>query len=380
MSSKSNNGTFRIAVVGAGGRQAREHRTPSLRCLPGVEVAAFVDVFPGAAEQARNAFYHPGTIAELRAVGYPLVVDRSVPAPRAYNSLAAAIDAERLDGVMIVTPHALHKAGALEAAAAGLHVFTDKPTAASPEEAIEMADAIAAAGVIGTVGYQNAFAIEWLLGQMATSAFGTLTGGLAYWTRTHGMPDAEHFWAAREAGIVPDLSGHLVTPIVVAIAGRDRIVGVKARGSNEAGVARFGHKFVADDTVIAELHLQSGAIIELVVSWANGKAPKEWAGINLYGTNDARIENPFVPMKDIGYVPDLDAFLPVRRAEGHGTLVGPKPPTYPELMIAQAGNFVRAAQGTEELAFSIAQAVTVELVVGALQRSADLGDVYVAIA
>ena len=63
-----------------------------------------------------------------------------------------------VDALVVATPPALHARIALDAIAAGKHVFVEKPLAASLDEARAMRDAAHAAGVVHMVNFQLRFA------------------------------------------------------------------------------------------------------------------------------------------------------------------------------------------------------------------------------
>lgn len=65
--------------------------------------------------------------------------------------------AQDLDAVIISTPHALHTAMVLDAAAAGVHVLVEKPMATTVEDCDAMISACEAAGVVLAVGHIQHF-------------------------------------------------------------------------------------------------------------------------------------------------------------------------------------------------------------------------------
>ncbi len=101
--------------------------------IPGVELAA---VSSARAERAE-------AIAERFGV------------PLATTDFATLLDA--CDAVVIATPPGLHAEMAIAAAAAGKHIFCEKPMADSVENAKRMRDAVQAAGVVGMLNYQQRF-------------------------------------------------------------------------------------------------------------------------------------------------------------------------------------------------------------------------------
>ncbi|TYB56573.1 Gfo/Idh/MocA family oxidoreductase [Nonomuraea sp. PA05] len=117
----------RLGLLGAGGVAAL-HAQAAL-AMPGeVRVTAVCDV-----DQARAA--------ELAA--------RS--GARVHPDHLSMLDA--VDALIVCTPHALHLAPALDAAAAGVHVLMEKPMATSLADCDAMADACAKAGVVLFLGH-----------------------------------------------------------------------------------------------------------------------------------------------------------------------------------------------------------------------------------
>lgn len=113
---------MRAALVG-GGRIAREH-LGCLRDLPGVELAAVCDLSPAAAELAATRF----------------------GARRWFTDHGAMLEAVRPHVVHITTPPDAHLPLALQALAAGSHVFVEKPAGRDLAAVEELLDAAEAAG------------------------------------------------------------------------------------------------------------------------------------------------------------------------------------------------------------------------------------------
>lgn len=68
--------------------------------------------------------------------------------PVAYGSYEELLEDNSIDVVYVPLPNHLHKEWAIRAAQAGKHVLCEKPIALTEEEAVEMADAAAKAGVL----------------------------------------------------------------------------------------------------------------------------------------------------------------------------------------------------------------------------------------
>lgn len=74
-----------------------------------------------------------------------------------YKTMSRMADNKDIDIVYVVTPNALHLEHALAAAAAGKHVFCEKPMEISVERCQQMVDALKKAGKLLGVGYRCQF-------------------------------------------------------------------------------------------------------------------------------------------------------------------------------------------------------------------------------
>ena len=115
--------TARIGVVGVGWWATFNH-IPTVQAGSDAQIVALCDL----------------DAQRLQVAG-----DRFGIAAR-YTDLAAMLAAERLDGLMVSTPHVAHTAPALAGLAAGCHVLVEKPIASTVEEGREIVDAARRAG------------------------------------------------------------------------------------------------------------------------------------------------------------------------------------------------------------------------------------------
>lgn len=136
-----------VAVIGAGGIATGFH-LPNLGRIPGCRLVAVVD---RGGQQAKHWGERFG--AAYCATDYHEVL------------ADAAVDA-----VIIATRHNLHKQMALDAVAAGKHVFVEKPLALATSDCDEICAAVEAAGVLLTVGFNRRFAPLGLRAKAAVSA------------------------------------------------------------------------------------------------------------------------------------------------------------------------------------------------------------------
>ncbi len=118
---------FRLGLAGAG-RMGRTH----LRALDGSDLVTVA------------------AIAEPSAPSREAVAGLGVPV---HSSVAALVDREALDGVLICAPTDAHAEVIAEVVAAGLPVLCEKPCGVSPEQAATAAGIAAAAGVPLQVAY-----------------------------------------------------------------------------------------------------------------------------------------------------------------------------------------------------------------------------------
>jgi myo-inositol 2-dehydrogenase / D-chiro-inositol 1-dehydrogenase len=126
-----------VAVVGAG-RMGAFHARAVARRVPGARLVAIADPAPGAAEQlaadlGSAASTHPGEVLADPAV----------------------------DAVVIAAPARFHAELVVAAAAAGKHVFCEKPMALALPDLDRAIDAARAAGVALQVGFNRRFAADW---------------------------------------------------------------------------------------------------------------------------------------------------------------------------------------------------------------------------
>jgi myo-inositol 2-dehydrogenase / D-chiro-inositol 1-dehydrogenase len=129
--------TVGVAVIGSGRMGAFHAETLALR-LPQARLAAVVDPAPGAAERLAGAL-----------------------GAQAYTDVAQAWADPAVEAVVIAAPARSHADLVVAAAAAGKHVFCEKPMAVTLPDADRAIDAARAAGVVLQVGFNRRFAADW---------------------------------------------------------------------------------------------------------------------------------------------------------------------------------------------------------------------------
>lgn len=136
----------RIGLIGAG-RIGASHASVIGRRVPEAALVAIVDPRPGVAAE----------IAE------PL-------GARGETSVEAVLAADDIDAVVIAASSVAHSELIVAAAAAGKHVFSEKPAGMTLEEIRAGVDATAKAGVAFQVGFNRRFAREFVAAHDAIAA------------------------------------------------------------------------------------------------------------------------------------------------------------------------------------------------------------------
>lgn len=188
-----------VAVVGFGwmGRVHTQayarvrHHYPQLALRP--ELVAVAEEVPGRAEEAAERFGFASATRDWRAV---------------------AAD-PRVRAVSVTAPNFLHREIGVAIAEAGKHLWIEKPVGLTGEDARAVADAVAKAGVRGTVGfnYRNAPAVEAARDLIASGGIGTVTHvRIRLFSDYAAHPDGALTWRyERErggSGVLGDLASH----------------------------------------------------------------------------------------------------------------------------------------------------------------------------
>lgn len=188
-----------VAVVGFGwmGRVHTQayarvpHHFPQLALRP--ELVTVAEEVPGRAEQAARQYGFASAVRDWREV---------------------AAD-PRVGAVSVTAPNFLHREIGVAMAGAGKHLWIEKPVGLTADDARAVADAVAKAGVQGTVGfnYRNAPAVEAARDLIAAGDIGTVTHvRIRLFSDYAAHPDGALTWRyERErggSGVLGDLASH----------------------------------------------------------------------------------------------------------------------------------------------------------------------------
>jgi predicted dehydrogenase len=263
-------GTIGVGVIGFGwmGRvhaqaHARlRHHFPDLGLVP--ELVAVADEAPGRAEQAAAQFGFAAATPDWRE----LLTD------------------PRVQLVSVTAPNWLHREIGVAVAEAGRHLWIEKPVGLTAADARAVADAAAAAGVQGAVGfnYRHAPAVTLAHRLVGEGAIGRVTHArFAFLSDYAAAPEGALTWRYERArggnGVLGDLASHAVDLVRFVLHGEvdsvlaDTAVFVAERLRPTGATA--GHAVAADgvpgqvendDHVAALLRLSTGARVALEAS------------------------------------------------------------------------------------------------------------------
>jgi predicted dehydrogenase len=125
----------RVALVGCGGIGSGFH-LPHLAKMDDVELSAFCDILPERAKAARDKFAEgAGTYTDYREM----------------------LEKEKLDAVFVCVPPGVHPEIETDVVTKGLHLFIQKPMALNIAHAEKVQAAIAKAGIVSAVGFQDRY-------------------------------------------------------------------------------------------------------------------------------------------------------------------------------------------------------------------------------
>ena len=160
-----------------------------------------------------------------------------------------------IDAMVFATPHSQHPDQVRRAAAAGKHVFVEKPFALTLADADLMLDAAAKAGIVLAVGFNRRFhpSMARLRDAVHGGALGIIVTISAEQTALHGLDLPETAWRARPtespAGAMTAIGVHLVDGMIDLL------------GPIASVFARVGRRAAphADDTTDVLLTFANGA-------------------------------------------------------------------------------------------------------------------------
>ncbi|GHC99216.1 oxidoreductase [Streptomyces violarus] len=375
--------TLGVAVVGFGwmGRVHTQayarvrHHYPQLSLVP--ELVTVAEEVPGRAEEAAAQFGFASTTRDWREV----VAD------------------PRIKAVSITAPNFLHREIGVAMAEAGKHIWIEKPVGLTAEDAGAVADAVAKAGVQGTVGfnYRNAPAVEAARELIASGEIGTVTHvRIRLFSDYAAHPEGALTWRyERErggSGVLGDLASHgtdlarhllgditsLTADTAIFLPERARPTGATA-GHSRASGGELG-PVENEDYVSCLLRFASGARGVLEACRVSVGEQNNY-GFEVHGTKGAVFWD-FRRMNELGISRGTtyqdQSVTTVYVGPGHGEFAAFQPGAansmgYDDLKVIEAYRFLRSvAEGTPHGA-TLTDAVHSAAALDAMARSASSG-------
>lgn len=229
---------LRIGLLGAGGI-ARTH-AESLRAIDGVRVVGVLD-------PARDR-------AEALAADHDAVV---------VDDLGELLD--RIDAVYVCSPPTFHREHVEAAAAAGVHVYCEKPIGTTLDDGRAIGDAVATGGIHAMVGFNNRFrptVQRW----RALVRDGALGRPLAAWILrvAPSLPAPNANWRTTPGllcGVTIESASHDIDLVRWTFGEIETVTGATSSALPE--LEGF------DDTLAAVLQVAGGPPVTLTISWSS---------------------------------------------------------------------------------------------------------------
>ena len=267
--------TLKIGIIGCGGIANGKH-LPALASLEDVEMAAFCDIVPNRAAEARAKY--GSTEAKVYDTYQELLADDS------------------LDIVHVLTPNNSHAEIAVAALEAGKHVNCEKPMAKTAAEARLMLQAAKRTGKKLTISYQNRFRedSQYLYHAIRQGDLGDIYYAKAHAVRRRAVPTWGVFLDAEKQGGGPliDIGTHALDLTLWMMDNYQpkTVLGQTFRklGDREEAANAWGpwdpKQFTTEDAAVGMITMQNGASITIEASWALNIMDTEEATCTLCGT------------------------------------------------------------------------------------------------
>ena len=263
---------IRVGVIGL--RMGRNH-VAEYQAHPGAEVVAVADLDEDRLHEIGDSY---GVAAR-------------------YLSGEQMLEAEELDVVSIAVPNTFHLPLTIAAMDAGCHVLCEKPMAMNASQGREMLAAAERTGkrLMINFSYRFSEASMALKRQVDAGVLGDIYFARTVWHRRRGVPWFGR-WFSQKAlsggGPLIDLGVHRLD-LALWLMGYPRPVWVMASTYDHLGramAAERGIGYDVEDLAVALVKFDSGATLELEVSWAANISERELMITRLFGTKGGLVQ------------------------------------------------------------------------------------------
>jgi predicted dehydrogenase len=351
------------------------HHFPQLPVRP--ELIAVADEAPGRAEEAAEQF-------------------EFATATRDWRDLARD---PRVEAVSIAAPNFLHREIGVGLARAGKHIWIEKPVGLTTDDARAVAEAVKAAGVQGTVGfnYRNAPAVAAARKMINEGELGSITHArFRLFSDYAAHPEGALTWRYDRrrggSGVLGDLAAHgvdlvwyllgtidsVVADTAIFLAERARPTGATAGHARAAG-GEMG-PVENEDYVSSQLRLTSGARVVLEASRIAVGEQNNY-GFEVHGTRGAVFWD-FRRMNELGLSLGTayqdQSVTTAYVGPGHGEYAAFQPGSaiamgYDDLKVIEAYYFLRSVVEEAPYGTTLEDAVRSAAVLDAMIRSVETG-------
>lgn len=281
-------------------------------------------------------YIHAGILASLPESHFVAVCDRASDRAEAfarqynvaaYDDVAAMVQAEQVDVVIICTPHPLHAEPARAALLAGAHVLVEKPLAANLADCDAILGAAHSAGrQLGVVSQRRFYRpVQRLKAAIDAGKIGQPILGTVV---MHSWRDEAYYqsdpwrgrWDTEGGGVLVNQAPHQLDLLQWLMGPIESLYG---------HWANLNHPYIeVEDTAVAVIRFRSGALGNIIVS--NSQKPGMYGKVHIHGSNGASvgvqteggamfiagmssIQEP--PFNDLWTVPGEEHLLETWRAE-----------------------------------------------------------------
>jgi len=289
---------LRVGLIGAG-RAGRVHALNLARYVSGARPTAVIDSNEEAARRQAD----------------------EIGGAQVFTDVDTAMSSDLFDAVVITTPTFTHRDFTVQAAAAGKHVFCEKPMSLTPSDCRTMIDACEAGGVILQIGFMRRFQPEFV------EAKRRIAGGeigepmiIKSLTRGPGLPPNWAWNIDRSNGMLAEVNSHDYD-CVRWLVGSD-IERVYAETANRKGAARGVDVDRFYDNAVVTLRFE-----DQTLGTIDGTCPADYgydARVEVLGSRGLLVIGDVrgqaileVLDRDIGAVTPVHRTWPERFAEGY---------------------------------------------------------------
>jgi len=252
-------------------------------------------------DKVRFGLYGYGKVAELHAKALASldnaelvsVCGRNEAARAAFASRwglqhratpAEMADKDRVQAIIVTTPHLMHPRHSIESSEAGLHVLVEKPMAISTADCDAMMAAAASAGrILGVVSQRRWYpAVRRIRDAIDSGALGAPALGQVIML---GWRDEAYYrsdpwrgsWAGEGGGVLVNQAPHQLDLLTWFMGPAMEV---------SAYWANLNHPYIeVEDTAVASVKFQNGALGSILVS--NSQKPGIYAKVHVHGRNGA---------------------------------------------------------------------------------------------